>query len=138
MDSRSISDCSQRYGRLPHYSTSPLNQDITKMSNQTDTAGNATTDVPSSAPTYPPSPTACEGVKPGDINFWIVTSGKDSAVAMFPLTNIPGTVGSLFLTDAPWNGTQFLDREGILEVRIFCNFYLTDFQCATHICGCFL
>jgi len=57
---------------------------------------------------------SCTGVKPGDAAFWVVNPPDEAA--MLALVNIPGTVGSLFLTDRAWNGTDLVGLEGVMEV----------------------
>ena len=58
----------------------------------------------------------CEELEPGDIVIFLQNSDNPDTVAFFPLTSIPAEVGSLFLTDNAWTGTELLDEEGTLEV----------------------
>lgn len=70
--------------------------------------------APTQAPTA--TPNECSAIIPGGITIYALNSENPDQVVFFPVDNIPGEVGSLFLTDNAWTGTEFLDNEGTLEV----------------------
>lgn len=72
---------------------------------------------PTQAPTA--TPNECSAIIPGGISMFALNSEDPDQVGFFPVDNIPGSVGSLYLTDNAWTGTKLLDNEGTLEVRTF-------------------
>jgi hypothetical protein len=84
---------------------------------------NATTSVmPTITTTNPPN--ECSSLlAPGDVNAIIFNSDPLDQIVFFSLKDIPSTVGSLFVTDRPWDGENFVTGEGTLEVSTidFCS-----------------
>jgi hypothetical protein len=83
----------------------------------------APTATPTSPPTAPPTapptspPNACSSLKGGDAMVFLVNSDEPDQVVFFPLTDIPDTVGSLYLTDNSWDGEKLASNEGAIRVR---------------------
>lgn len=65
----------------------------------------------------PAQPNACQALEPGDITIFLMNSDVPTLVAMFALENINPEVGSIFMTDNAWTGSELLAEEGTLEVR---------------------
>ena len=63
------------------------------------------------------TPNDCSSIRPGDISIYVFNSENPDQIALFPVDNIPVTVGSLYITDNAWDGTKLLDVEGTIEVR---------------------
>jgi len=72
--------------------------------------------APTASPTA--SPNECSELLPGDVSVIIWNSDPEDQLVLFPVSRIPEGVGSIFVTDQPWDGTQFVhtDQEGTLEV----------------------
>jgi endonuclease I len=69
--------------------------------------------------TLPPTatPNACSSLEPGDVNVIIFNSDPADQIVFFPINDIPGSVGSLFVTNRAWDGEGFVAEGGTLEVR---------------------
>lgn len=64
------------------------------------------------------SPNACQDVEPGDLQIIMSNAEGQDQLAFFTLDNIPSAVGTIYVTDRPWDGTTLLDNgEGTLQVR---------------------
>ena len=50
--------------------------------------------------------------------FFKFNSIEPDQIVFVPLVDLPESLGSLYMTDSAWNGTQFLDNEGTYEVRV--------------------
>ena len=74
---------------------------------------------PTPAPTA--TRTACNDLVAGDVPIFLLNSEDPDQVVFFPLEDIPADVGSLYLTDSAWDGTDFIHSEGTYEVRIESN-----------------
>jgi endonuclease I len=64
------------------------------------------------------TPNACSSIKPGDAMVFLMNSDEPDQVIFFPLSEIPETVGSLYLTDNAWDGERLTTTEGTIEVRL--------------------
>lgn len=73
--------------------------------------------APTPSPTATPNPCR-ELLSPGDIPIFLVNSDDPDQVVFLPTVDINPSVGSLFLTDNPWDGEQFLSTEGTFEFII--------------------
>jgi endonuclease I len=71
-------------------------------------------------PTNPPtaSPNECSALAPGDVQALIFNSDPLDQIVFFPVSDIPESVGSIFVTDRAWNGTDFVTDEGTIEVSL--------------------
>jgi endonuclease I len=69
-------------------------------------------------PTNPPtaSPNECSALSPGDVQALIFNSDPVDQIVFFPVSDIRESVGSIFVTDRAWNGTDFVTDEGTIEV----------------------
>jgi endonuclease I len=73
-------------------------------------------------PTEPPRPPTneCDTViQPGDVYIWMLNSNDPDSIGLYSLVSLPENM-TLFLTDNPWNGTQFVEHggnDGTLMVR---------------------
>ena len=52
----------------------------------------------------------------GDISALIFNSDPIDQIVFFPVSDISESVGSIFVTDRAWNGTDFVTDEGTSEV----------------------
>ena len=77
------------------------------------------------SPTNPPTSTrvACNDLESGDLPIFLFNSIEPDQIVFVPLVDLPESLGSLYMTDSAWNGTQFLDNEGTYEVRVFLGVY---------------
>lgn len=64
------------------------------------------------------TPNACSALEPGDIQMLIWNSDPVDQMVFFPVSDVPESVGSLFVTDQSWNGTHFVGEEGTLEYQV--------------------
>lgn len=72
---------------------------------------------PTEAPTA--TPNECSGLRVGDVMVFGFNSVDPDQILFFPLFNIPSGVGSLFITNRPWNGEEILDGPGgTIEVSV--------------------
>lgn len=71
---------------------------------------------PTNSPTA--TPNACSSLEAGDVQVLIFNAGTDPTdeIVFFTVSAIPEEVGSLFVTDRAWNGTDFVTDEGTIEV----------------------
>jgi len=91
------------------------------------------------APTAPPTaaPNACSELLPGDVQILIWNASPLNELVLYPVSRIPADVGSLFVTDRAWDGTQFVDNgEGTLEVRVSASALLVS--CCVVVLYCLL
>jgi endonuclease I len=63
------------------------------------------------------TPNACTDLDPGDVSILIFNSDPVDQVVLFPVVDLPASIGSLYVTDKAWNGTDFCTNEGVIEVR---------------------
>jgi endonuclease I len=70
-------------------------------------------------PTDPPtaSPNECSSLSAGDISALIINSDPVDQIVFFPVSDLSESIGSIFVTDRAWNGTDFVTDEGTIEVR---------------------
>jgi endonuclease I len=75
------------------------------------------------APTMSPTatPNDCSTLKAGDLPVFVLNSDAPDQVVLFPLAEIPASVGSIYITDNAWNGTHLMETEGTVEVSINVN-----------------
>ena len=72
--------------------------------------------VETSAPTA--TPNDCTSLEPGDVQILMVNSDAPDQIAFFTLDIVPYGVRQLYVTDKPWDGSQFVENgEGTLVVR---------------------
>jgi endonuclease I len=73
-------------------------------------------DIPTAPPTA--TPNECTNISPGDISIIIFNSDPTDQIVLFPIQPVDEAVGSLFITDRAWDGTEFTnsDVEGSVEV----------------------
>jgi endonuclease I len=64
------------------------------------------------------TPNACTDLVPGDVSILIFNSDPVDQIVLFPVVDLPASIGSLYVTDKAWNGTDFCTNEGVIEVRI--------------------
>jgi len=76
-------------------------------------------------PTLPPTyaPNDCDlAVNPSDIYIWLLNSDDPDTVAMYTFRDFPEGLRELYMTDNPWNGTQFVEStpnvDGTLKLTI--------------------
>jgi hypothetical protein len=63
------------------------------------------------------TPNACQSLQAGDIQIIMANSDDPNQIAFFTLDEIPAAVGSIYVTDRPWDGSQLLDNgEGTVSV----------------------
>lgn len=64
------------------------------------------------------TPNDCSALQAGDVAILIFNSDPVDQIALFPLVDISPSVGSLFITNRAWNGTDFCNNneEGTIEV----------------------
>jgi hypothetical protein len=94
---------------------SPL-PNVTLVAPPTAAPANATTSAAPTITTTAP-PNECSSLlEPGDVNTIIFNSDPLDQLVFFSLKDIPSAVGSLFVTDRPWDGENFVTGEGTLEV----------------------
>jgi endonuclease I len=81
-------------------------------------------------PTNPPTatPNECSALSPGDISALIFNSDPLDQIVFFPVSDIPESIGSIFVTDRAWNGTDFVTDEGTIEVSFRDNFNLQKME----------
>lgn len=73
--------------------------------------------IETQAPTA--TPNLCQDLSPGDIQIILVNSDDPDQIGFFTLDNIRHGVGTIYVTDRPWNGTNFLENgEGTIAVRL--------------------
>lgn len=71
--------------------------------------------IETQAPTA--TPNECQSLEPGDIQIVLFNSDDPDQVAFYTLNNFPQDVGTLYVTDQPWNGTHLLENgEGTIAV----------------------
>lgn len=72
---------------------------------------------PTDSPTA--TPNACSGLEAGDVQVLVFNSGTEplDQIVFFPVSAVPEEVGSLFVTDRAWDGSDFVTDEGTIEVR---------------------
>lgn len=63
------------------------------------------------------TPNECSALSPGDVHVLIFNSDPVDQMVFFPVSDVAESVGSIFVTDQAWNGTDFVTDEGTLEVR---------------------
>jgi endonuclease I len=73
--------------------------------------------LPTNSPTA--TPNDCSALQAGDVPVFVLNSDAPDQVVLFPLAEIPPSVGSIYITDNAWNGTHFIETEGVVEVRIY-------------------
>mmetsp|Transcript_3551 Transcript_3551/g.9795 ORF Transcript_3551/g.9795 Transcript_3551/m.9795 type:complete len:541 (-) Transcript_3551:2455-4077(-) len=73
--------------------------------------------APTAAPTATPNPCR-EDLEAGDIPMFLVNSVNPDQVVFLPTKDLDPALGSLFLTDNPWDGAKFLTTEGTYEFEI--------------------
>ena len=68
--------------------------------------------------TDPPTatPNECSALSAGDINALIFNSDPIDQIVFFPVSDIAESIGSIYVTDQAWNGTDFVTDEGTIEV----------------------
>lgn len=72
--------------------------------------------VQTDAPTA--TPNLCADVNPGDIEIILMNTEEPDQIAFFTLDNIRHGVGTIYITDRPWDGTSFRENgEGTMKVR---------------------
>ena len=85
-------------------------------------------------PTPPPTatPNACLDLGAGDVQIIIWNGSPINQMVVFPVVRVAEEVGSIFITDQAWDGTQFVANggEGTLEVRQHCWLRWFLFVCA--------
>lgn len=59
----------------------------------------------------------CSDMKPADIVPLTLNSQELGEVVLMALVHVSSSVGSIYLTSSPWNGTSLVDIEGYVEVR---------------------
>lgn len=86
-----------------------------------DDTSNTTTSAPTMSPTTTATlaPNACQELEPGDVVIFLVNSDDPDLVALFALEDITKDVGSLYVTDNAWTGSELATNEGTLEVCIY-------------------
>jgi len=59
-------------------------------------------------------------LEPGDIAVFSVNSDNEDSIVFYPLSDIPGSVETLYMTNMPWTGEKFLKGpgEGTVEFDI--------------------
>jgi len=70
----------------------------------------------SSAPTA--SPNECTSIQPGDIQIILLNSQDPDQIVWYCLNVIPAGVDYIYATDDAWNGTDFVDLEGTIKIKV--------------------
>lgn len=65
--------------------------------------------IPTQAPTMERN--HCDRLSPGDVYVWLLNSDEPDTVGLYSFVTMPGGF-ELYMTDNPWNGTQFLEQGG--------------------------
>jgi hypothetical protein len=73
-------------------------------------------DNSTAAPTV--TPNACSMLEPGDLPIFLMNSDAPDTLVFFALTDLSEDVGTIFVTDNAWDGTELVNTEGTMQVRI--------------------
>jgi endonuclease I/DNA-binding protein Fis len=68
--------------------------------------------IPTSSPTKEPN--TCDFVNVGDIYVWLLNSDDPDSIGLYSFVGLPPGF-ELYMTDNPWNGTNFLEQEGTVD-----------------------
>lgn len=64
------------------------------------------------------TPQKCQDLEVGDITIALLNSDNPDSFSMFVLTDIEATVGSIYVTDNAWTGSEFATNEGTLKLDV--------------------